>query len=230
LHHDRVQSGTQSEQVFTSEQREPTSLQYLLYLPEEYDVDERDWPLVLFLHGAGQRSDCLQDIAKHGPPQLLNSGKHLPAIVVSPQCRADESWEPAQLFALLDEITAKHRVNRARVAVTGLSMGGYATWDLIVRQPTRFAAAAPICGGGHLIKYLLAPEAIQNELRKLPVWAFHGARDPLVPIEQTRIMVEELRRIGGNVQFTVYPEAEHDSWTETYENPEFFDWLLSQSR
>ena len=196
-------------------------LNYLLYLPQDYDQKE-SWPLLLFLHGAGERGDDLDLVKKHGPPKLIEAGKEFPFIVVSPQCPGNRRWEAFELAALLDEITEKYKVDQDRIYVTGLSMGGFGTWSLFAHQPKRFAALVPICGGGEPI--------IAKLFRPIPVWVFHGAKDTAVPLERSEKMVEAMKQAGGNVRFTVYPEAGHDSWTETYANPELYEWLLQQKR
>jgi len=132
--------------------------------------------------------------------------------------------ETEALGALLDEIAGAYRVDPQRVYLTGLSMGGFGTWHLALEQPQCFAAIAPICGGIH------GPSRIVCTLKDLPIWAFHGAKDETVPLDQQARLVEALRECGGNVRFTVYPEAGHDSWTETYNNPELYDWFLQHSR
>ncbi len=207
---------------------EPTpadTLRYLIHLPDDYDADpDRRWPLVLFLHGAGERGADLELAALHGPPKLADAGHEFPFILVTPQCAASSQWvaELSTLSGLLDEVVAAHRVDPTRVSVTGLSMGGYGTWSLAVRYPDRFAAIAPICGG--LWMQGAAP------IRSVPVWAFHGDADDVVPISATEQIVTELRSLGADPQFTRYAGVGHDSWTETYENPRFYDWLLSQRR
>ncbi len=123
---------------------------------------------------------------------------------------------------LLDKIIAEDRVDADRVYLTGLSMGGYGTWDWAIQSPDRFAAIAPICGGGN-------PDKVRA-IRSMPVWVFHGAKDPTVPIAESEKMVKALKKAGSNVKFTVYPEAGHDSWTETYNNPELYKWFLSHKR
>jgi predicted peptidase len=134
-------------------------------------------------------------------------------------------------LALLDDLTVKHKVDQSRVYLTGISMGGYGTWSLGLRHPKRFAAIAPICGGGDILPILLPARQNSGALKRLPVWAFHGARDELVPLSESERMVNALRRIGNqNVKLTVYPDAGHDSWTETYNNAEFYDWLLQQRK
>ena len=194
---------------------------YLLYLPEKYDQKE-SWPLLVFLHGSGERGTDLQLVKTHGPPKLIEAGKQFPFIVVSPQCPEGQWWQPVELTALLDEIVEKYKVDEDRIYVTGLSMGGFGTWSLAAYAPHRLAAIAPICGGG---------ETYWTErFSHLPVWVFHGAQDKGVPLRRSEEMVESLKENGCNVKLTVYPDAGHDSWTETYDNPEFYDWLLEQER
>ena len=201
-------------------------IRYLLYLPpggaEKPDKAKR-LPLVLFLHGAGERGDDLQLLKKHGPPKLVERGKQFPFILVSPQCPKGKWWDVGVLTALLDEIVEKHPVDEDRVYATGLSMGGFGTWMLGARTPERFAALAPICGGGD-------PRSA-GRLKDLPIWVFHGGKDNVVPVKKSREMVEAITAAGGKqVKLTVYPEARHDSWTKTYANDEFYTWLLSQKR
>ena len=218
-------SGGQSEQVFQREITKKVRLKYLLYLPKGYgEKKDQKWPVMLFLHGAGERGDDLNLVKKHGPPKLIEAGKEFPFIVVSPQCPSS-SWWPEQvdaLVGLLDDIESKYAVDRDREYVTGLSMGGFGTWALATRYPGRFAALAPICGGGD--RFLV------GRLKNVPVWVFHGAKDSTVPLQSSTEMVEGLKRAGGDVQLTVYPEAQHDSWTETYNNPKLYEWFLSHHR
>ncbi len=203
--------------------RKELAFRYLAYLPDGYEAEaERRWPLVLFLHGAGERGDDLNKVALHGPPRRIQEGERFPFILVAPQCPADAWWEPETLIPFVDYVESAYRVDRDRIYVTGLSMGGFGTWGLALAQPERFAAIAPVCGGG-LAFYT-------RRIPHLPVWVFHGARDSVVPLSESERMVEALRRYGGNVKFTVYPDADHDSWTETYANPELYAWLLAQRR
>ncbi len=200
-------------------------LDYLLFLPQGYGRDlEKKWPLMLFLHGAGERGDRLELVKKHGPPKLVEQQPDFPFIVVSPQCPAG-SWWPDKLddlSALLDEVEADYAVDSHRIYLTGLSMGGYGTWSLAQDQPERFAAIVPICGGGS--------RALARRLKDLPVWVFHGAQDKTVPLEESEKRVAAIERAGGSPRLTIYPDAGHDSWTETYDNPELYEWLLSNVR
>lgn len=197
------------------------SMRYLLALPEGYEEKEK-WPLVLFLHGAGERGDDLEKVKIHGPPKLIANGKKFPFITVSPQCPANRWWDAGQLNRLVTHIEENHKVDPERIYVTGLSMGGFGTFALAAYAPERWAAIAPVCGGGDTIA--------ARRTNHIATWVFHGARDTVVPEARSKEMVEALRKRGCDVKYTVYPEAGHDSWTKTYDNPEFYEWLLSQKR
>lgn len=227
-----VKVANQEEKTFSYRHVREGAMEYLLYLPGGYREDSsRQWPLVLFLHGAGERGDDVKKVGVHGPPKLISAGTNFPFIVVSPQCPSGQRWENEPLLGLLDDIVKNYRVDTSRVYLTGLSMGGYGTWSLGCSYPERFAAIIPICGGGERISVLLAGRAKAQALRTLGVWAFHGAKDPVVPLEESERMVQALEKAGvQEAKLTVYPEATHDSWTKTYENPEVFEWLLKHRR
>jgi predicted peptidase len=213
----------QETRVFRKDVIRTMELRYLLYLPPGYDADqEKRWPLVLFLHGAGERGEDLNRVKRQGLARRIEEGAAFPFIAVSPQCGSRRWWQTDELSALLDEIERDYRVDPNRIYVTGPSMGGYATWALAAAQPKRFAAIVPICGGGEVDT---APA-----IAHLPAWVFHGAQDHVVPLSESESMVNALRAHGGNPRFTVYPEANHDSWTQTYNNPELYEWLLAQKR
>lgn len=205
--------------------------QYLLFLPEEYGQDKRRrWPLMLFLHGAGERGTDLVRVATHGPPRLVKTQPDFPFILVSPQCPAGQTWNDDVLLALLNDIERRFLVDSKRVYLTGISMGGYGAWSLGLTHPSRFAALVPICGGGSTLPILLAPPGRLAALKKLPVWAFHGGRDDVVLPSESERLIQALRQIGNDARLTLYPHAGHDAWTETYHNPELYRWLLAQSR
>ncbi len=199
----------------------PVTMRFLLYLPKDYN-GKTPKPLLLFLHGAGERGNDLELVKKHGPPKLIAQGKDFPFIVVSPQCPKGQFWDPRALSHLLDSLEEHYAVDSSRIYVTGLSMGGFGTWALAAQQPDRFAAIAPICGGGERFW--------MRKLKNVPVWAFHGEKDNVVPPHRTTELVEELKKLGGDVRLTLYPDAGHDSWTETYNNEELYEWFLSHHR
>lgn len=214
--------GKQVTQAFPREGRKGASqLGYWLYLPKDYQVEgEKKFPLVLFLHGSGERGSDLEKVLIHGPPKLIAAGKEFPFIVVSPQCPEQQVWNPDVLSRLLDDLEQNYAVDSRRIYVTGLSMGGFATWSLAASTPFRFAAVAPICGGGR-------PEW-SYQLKNLPISVYHGDQDMGVKLERSQEMVDAIKAAGGDVQLTVYPGVGHDSWTQTYENPKFYEWLLSK--
>jgi predicted peptidase len=217
----------QQRQSFQATIQKRISLQYLLYLPHDYRHSDQKWPLILFLHGMGERGTDLELIKFHGIPKRIEEGMDFPCIVLSPQCPKHTVWpnELDALHALVEHIIREYRVETSRISVTGLSMGGFGTWHLAASYPRMFAAVAPICGG--TLPHLGFPERI-HVLKNVPVWAFHGAEDETVPLHMSQELVEVLKSQHGKITFTVYPETQHDSWTRTYENPELYTWILQQ--
>jgi predicted peptidase len=201
-------------------------LDYLLYLPDNYSESSEPFPLMLLLHGSNQRGDDINLVKKAGPPKLVEQGQDFPFIIVSPQCPEGKGWATPymldELNCLLDDIIEHYSVDTSRIYLTGFSMGGFGTFGYALFYPERFAAIAPICGGG------LTELALY--IKDIPTWVFHGEKDEVVPITMSRNMVEALKKVDGNVKFTVYPDAGHDSWTETYNNPELYEWFLKQRR
>ena len=174
------------------------------------------------MHGSGERGNDLDLVKKHGPPKLIEEGKQFPFIVVSPQA-ARRGWDPDALNALIDGLLAKYRVDKNRVYLTGLSMGGSGTWALAAAHPEKFAAIVPICGAGD--------PADAEKLKDIPTWIFHGARDTDVSVRRFDEMVKALKDAGAkSLGYTLYPDTEHDSWTKTYENADLYTWLLKHSR
>jgi len=201
---------------------------YLLYLPAGYDTDEqKNWPVLLFLHGAGERGeggDAIDRVVKWGPPRIIEQGTPFEAIVVAPQCLPRRNWDPAATARLLDEIEANHRVDTDRIYVTGLSMGGYGTWAIAAAEPERIAAIVPVCGG------LSKDGGVKIGNAKLPVWAFHGDKDNAVPLERSREVMAGIESTGhANAKLTVYPGVGHNSWSKAYSDAEMWEWLFAQS-
>ena len=198
-----------------------TTVRYLLALPADYDKQpDHKWPLVLFLHGSGERGDDLEKVKIHGPPKLVAAGKDFPFVLVSPQCESGSRWNPQELAKLVDHLANTYRVDPQRLYVTGLSMGGSGTWSLVAENPKMFAAAIPICGRGDL--------AAVEKLKDTPTWIFIGAEDKADVVQNCEEMAAELKKAGGDVQLKVYPNLKHDCWTVTYENPELYAWMLKQ--
>ncbi len=223
---------------------------YLLFLPSAYGTKaERRWPTIIFLHGTGEAGANLALLLKpNGPPKLIetttaeSAALQTPSeaakaiasefIVLSPQCPVSQGWDADALLALLDEVSAKYRVDPSRVYLTGFSMGGFGTWSLGLKHPHRFAAIAPICGGGDLVDIGAGLPAKRPALQSLPIWVFHGGKDMAVPLSESERMIAAVKKVSGNndVRLTVYPEAGHDLWTETYDNPELYRWFLQHRR
>ena len=209
------------------------TMQYLLYLPDDYETSPNKWfPLMLFLHGGGEGGSNLELVKTHGPPKLIEQGQDFPFIIVSPQNPSEELlWPIATVATLLDEIIADYRVDVDRVYLTGLSRGGFGVWQMAMQYPDRFAAVVPIAGGG-ISNYV-------NRIGKdVPIWTFHGAKDGIIPLSASVEMVEALLELESEreegereIKLTVYPEAGHqESWEMAYGNPRLYRWLLQQTR
>ncbi len=225
----------QTAQKFSIERKQVLAADYLLFLPEGYGADAAKlWPLILFLHGAGERGQDIWLVAKHGPPKIDTTEKNFPFIVLSPQCPSGQIWSNDLLLALLAEIEKKYAVDTNRVYLTGISMGGFGTWSLGLSHPEKFAAIAPICGGGQTIQVTLAQHfdaATLASFKRMGIWAFHGGKDTTVTPDESEHMVNALKKAGcTDVKLTIYPEAQHDSWTQTYANPELLTWFLQHTR
>lgn len=196
---------------------------YRLSLPDGAPAGA-GWPLLVFLHGSGERGDDLELVARNGPPKLIAEGRRFPAIVASPQAPAHAAWDPHAVQALVDALRQRHAVDDDRIYLTGLSMGGYAVWDTLAAYPDTFAAAVPICGG--IGAAIVAAERFAH----VPVWIFHGADDPVVPVENSQRIRDALLAAGGAPAMTIYPGVGHDSWVRAYEDPALWAWLFAQRR
>ena len=196
-----------------------TTLEYWLFLPKSYD-QKKSWPLMLFLHGAGERGSNLNQVKKWGPPKRVGSKKDFPFVVISPQCPKNKRWDSAQLHSLIEHVAASHKIDQSRMYCTGLSMGGYGTWAMIAKYPKLFAAVIPVCGGGD-------PSTAKN-ITEVPIWAFHGGADRVVPASRSQSMVDAINKAGGTkAKLTIYPGVNHNSWSKTYANEKVYAWLLS---
>ena len=218
---DHLITGKNIAQKFHKEVNMTYDANYLLYLPDGYEKTSKPWPLVLFLHGSGERGSDIEAVKRNGPPKLVEEGRDFPFILVSPQCPERTIWDNKLLISLLNYLESKYNVDKGREYLTGLSMGGHATWSLAIQNPERFAAIISVSGRGY-------PQDV-FVLKDVPVWVFHGQKDDIVPISDAQKMVDALEKVAGSVKFTIYPEAGHDAWTDTYNNPEVYDWLLSHS-
>lgn len=196
---------------------------YQLFLPRGY-LARRDtqWPLILFLHGSGERGDDIDKVKVHGPPRIAEQRADFPFVTVSPLLPTDEDWDIAKLDAILDHVTRTLRIDPTRIYLTGLSRGGHATWRWAAAEPERFAAIAPVSSRGD--------PSQACRLKAMPVWAFHGDRDDIVTPFGSFAIVEAIRSCGGKPRLTIYPDTGHDAWTRTYDDPALYAWLLQHSR
>lgn len=207
------------------------TVRYWLFLPADYEKQAASGgaPLLLFLHGAGERGSTpagIKNVKVWGPPMLLDKPEfreHFPCVTVSPQCKDGYAWSPAQLMLLLDDIEKRYKIDKSRIYVTGISMGGFGTWMCLNESPQRFAAAVPVCGGAETLW--------AKNLTDIPVWNFHGGKDPVVPLVMSEDMVNAIKAAGGKkIIFTKYTGGGHNVWSQTYDNPLLYDWLFAHRR
>lgn len=210
------------------------TLAYRLLRPQEMKENQK-YPLVVFLHGSGERGNDNIINLKYITPLFLNdqNRKNYPCYLIVPQCPKNENWtypdwykEPQEpmssVVALIDSLKSLPTVDSSRIYITGLSMGGYGTWYLLTQYPSLFAAAAPICGGGD-------PHQVEN-FSHIPIWVFHGAKDKSVSPDESRKMVNALRKAGGKPKYSEYKKVAHDSWVRAYSEPQFLSWLFTQHK
>lgn len=199
-------------------------LKYFIYFPNDYLT--KKYPLVLFLHGAGERGTNLKDIEIHGLPKLVKNGKKFPFIIIAPQCPLNLWWSdplPVDLLSkLVNDIVMKYGIHKNNVFCTGLSMGGYGTLALSIKNPKLFSAIIPICGGMDIKNFF----DILN-LKNLPIWLFHGDKDEVIPLENSQSIYKVLKPVNKNIKLTVYKGVDHNSWDRAYDDNELYKWMLS---
>lgn len=199
----------------------PNGYSYQLFIPRAADRStNRSWPLMIFLHGSGERGDDIARVKVHGPPKIADRNPDFPFILISPLLPAEQDWDIAKLDAILDRALATLPVDPTRVYLTGLSRGGHASWRWAAAEPGKFAAVAPVAGRGD--------PSVACSLKSKPVWAFHGDRDDVVIPEGSFTMVRAIRACGGKPRLTIYPDLGHNAWDPAYDDPALYLWLLSQ--
>jgi len=196
-------------------------VEYLVYLPPDY-TRWRKWPLVVYLHGSGSRGRDLNIVRREGLPGLVTHGKKFDFVLLSPQCPLRVGWNPEIVVGLIEHVCSSLSIDRERVYMTGYSMGAFGTWNVAAHDPNRFAAIAPLAGGGDVKQ--------AKRLKHVPVWAFHGAKDYVVPLEWEKAMVDAVRQQGGSAKLTVYPDGGHGVCGAAYQTEQLYEWLLAQRR
>ncbi|WP_367872259.1 prolyl oligopeptidase family serine peptidase [Luteolibacter sp. Populi] len=206
------------------EWKQGESLPYLQFLPEGYDKDTKEpYPLVIFLHGAGERGTNLDLLKKHGPPMIAMKGHGLPFILAAPQCPAGRWWNPDEIIALTKHLAKILPVDAKRIHLTGISMGGFGTWACLAKEPDLYASGVPICGGGDPTQ--------AKRIKDIPIWTFHGNKDQAVPVAKTEEMEKAILEAGGKkLLVTYYPEEGHESWIPAYADPALLAWMMVQHK
>ncbi len=208
-----------SPQSFTL--KDGSRLRYMEYVPPKLKLS-RHVPILIFLHGSGEAGHDVTQVMNNGPWQYARAHADFPFIILAPQLDKDGEWDPDKLNEWLDHIEQVLPVDRRRIYLTGLSRGGQGTWDFAMRYPHYFAAIAPLSGYSDLRQ--------PCRLKGIPVWAFHGALDDVVPIKYDEQTTGDAKSCGVTVQLTVYPNSGHDTWTQTYADPDLYTWLMSNKR
>ena len=201
------------------------NLGYYIYNPQEYA--EEKLPLIVFLHGAGERGNGTSELEKvkvNGLPKYLSEGKEYPAIILVPQCPEGIVWNNL-IFALkelIDTIIEEYNIDTERISITGISMGGFGTWEMGITYPELFSAMAPICGGGLSWRC--------GRIKDIPIWAFHGDADNVVPLKNSVEMVDSVNNVGGKAKLTIFHNVGHNSWDEAYTTSNVIEWLISKKK
>lgn len=208
------------------------SVHFLLFLPASYGKDPaKKWPVIMYLHGSGSRGTNIALVRNYLLPKMVDNQPNFPFIVISPQCPPEASMWSSQidaLNALLDLVQARYAVDPHRLYLTGFSMGGFGTWEFSLTYPRRFAAIAPVAGG-YIFQSPVVPDAI-CDLKTLPVWVFHGGQDTTVLPDQSVNLVNALKACRGNVHFTYYADANHNTTAvRAYSDPQLYEWLAAQT-
>lgn len=214
-------SQTATEGSFKSEIITPFDLHYILHKPENTSVLK---PLLIFLHGSGEKGNDLEKLKVLGPLQYLKTHT-LDAYILAPQCPQDVYWDSEQLYQLIQKIIAENKIDTTRIYLTGLSMGAWATWNLAYKHPELFAALVPIAG------YVDRIPMVENcKIKNIPIRMFHGLQDNVVNISYSIGIYNKLRECNKDIKFEIFNDAQHDSWTRVYNNPEIYEWILKQKK
>ena len=204
---------------FKKEIKLAIEVNYIIKLP---DNQKEKFPLLVFLHGSGERGTNLDLVKNHSPFTYQNLMQKDVAIL-APQCPENKWWDTNAIYELIQSITSKYNVDKSRIYLTGLSMGGWGTWKLATEHPELFAAVAPVCGVTD-VNILKNVEVLQ----KMPIHIFHGALDDIVSPNMSIEIYQKLKKVNANCSLTIFPNDNHNSWDSTYSDPKFYEWLFTQ--
>ena len=212
-----------------NQNRRQVRYRYLSYVPKDYEADPgKAWPLVIYLHGGSDRGSDLKKLYSSGIPDQVYRGREFPFVMLAPQCPEHLRWSTDDWFeSFFEEATARYRIDADRVYLTGPSLGGSGTWYIAARYPGTFAAIAPMSGFTSHLDFI--DENIER-LYEVPVWAFHGQRDTVVPFEETERIVRKLEGRNKNLKFSAEPDLGHEIHWQVYPGREIYDWFLRHSR
>jgi len=197
------------------------SIQYALHIPEN-SKDKK--PLIVFLHGAGERGTDIEKVKVHGPFKYLQTNV-LDAYILAPQCAENEYWDADSLYELVLKIQKEHNIDDRRIYLTGLSMGAWGAWNLATAHPEKFAALVNIAGAVDRVVLLE-----NKKLASMPIKIFHGLLDDVVEMNYSVMMYKRLKASNGNVTLTIFDDANHDSWSRVYDNKEIYEWMFKQTK
>lgn len=216
-----VLSQTETKGMFSTDFSYTKNYGYILQSPESKKDNK---PLIVFLHGSGERGSDVEKVKAHGPLKYIKSHK-LDAYILAPQCPENEHWDAEVVYRLIHKIQKENHIDAQRIYLTGLSLGGWGTWNLASKHPELFAAVVPICG--------FVNRMDMNELcniKTIPTRIYHGALDDVVSLDYSLNAYKKLKSCNGNVTLTIFDDANHDSWSRVYDNPEIYDWMLAQKK
>lgn len=206
---------------FTTEVIRTHELGYALHVPEK---SKEPKPLIVFLHGSGEKGTDIELVKVHGPFKYMKTNK-LDAFVLAPQCRINEYWDSESLFKLIQKIVKDNNIDQSRIYLTGLSMGGWGAWNLAFAHPEMFACLVPICG------FVDRVPMIENcKIKDIPTRVFHGLLDNVVAADYSIDIYRRVKPCHNDIQLTIFDDADHDSWTRVYDNPEIYEWMFKQRK
>lgn len=208
-----------------AQHKQKANYKYLLYLPKDYSATSKVYPLMIYLGGGSQRGADLNKLKTFGPPSLISKGKEFDFIIVSPQCPEGKTWTSENWFdALSASLIPEYRIDTSRIYVTGISIGGYGTWQVAMDYPDKFAAIIPLCGGIND-----SDTTNISKIKHLPIWTFHGTADDVIPIAETERVFKKLRMLKSQIRFTRIKNGDHGI-QYLYEDPEIYKWMLKQRK